>query len=85
MATAPLPSWGPKARQKGYITPAFPRVLSAQQREMLNNGYFTLAFLGTQIWAPCIHGPCLIGDPRCSTGRNSEFEASPLPTRGGQL
>ena len=85
MATAPLPSRGPKARHKGYITPASPRVLNAYHREIPENGYFTLAFLGTQIWAPCIHGPCLIGDPRCSTGRNSEFEASSLPTWGGQL
>ena len=88
LAASPLPSRGPKRRQKCYVTPPFLGISDAWRGEQnqkwsptkgnkIRSGYLTPAFSEARKRAEMRHQPCILKDPqRQAQGAKSEMVRS---------
>ena len=81
MATAPLPSRGPKARQNGYITSVFPRILHAGRN--LKMATSPLPSEGPKFGHHAYMTPTLSGIPSAPQGETQNSRLHPYLLGGG--
>ena len=63
VATAPMPSRGPRSGRKSYSTPALLGVPNGKRGEKIRFGCFTLAFSTAHKWAELLRNPYVLGGP----------------------
>ena len=88
MATAPLPSWGPKRGQDCSVTLAFSGVPNAKHEEKITSDYLTPTFFGAQKGAALLCNRRILGDPQHQArGENQKWLPHPClpgaPKGGG--